>query len=66
MLGADLVDELRLLVYPVMLGKGKRLIDPDTEPTVFRLESSIASPTGIVISRYVREGQVSSGSFELG
>lgn len=65
LLATDLVDELRLLVYPVVLGKGKRLFAADSKPAAFRLESSVASPSGIVISRYVREGEVRTGSFEL-
>ena len=65
LLATDLVDELRLLVHPVLLGKGKRLFAEDAMPAAFRLESSIASPSGIVISRYVREGDVRTGTFEL-
>ena len=65
LLATDLVDELRLLVFPVLLGKGKRLFDEGSQPAAFRLESSVASPSGIVISRYSREGEVKTGSFGL-
>ena len=65
LLATDLVDELRLLVYPVLLGKGKRLFDSEAQSAAFRLESSAASPSGIVISHYVREGPVQTGSYEL-
>lgn len=63
LLAADLVDELRPLVYPVMLGKGKRLFAADGKPRAFRLERSVASPSGILISRYLRDGEVRTGSY---
>ena len=65
LLATDLVDELRLMVHPVLLGKGKRLFADDGKPAAFRLESSVASSSGVVISTYVREGEVRTGSFEL-
>lgn len=65
LLATELVDELRLLVHPVLLGKGKRLFADDSKPAAFRLDNSLASTSGIVISRYVREGEVRTGSFEL-
>ena len=63
LLSTDLVDELRLLVYPVLLGRGKRLFDDDTQASAFRLEASKTSSTGVVVSRYVRDGEVRTGSF---
>lgn len=65
LLAAGLVDELRLLVHPVLLGTGKRLFGNDSQASAFRLESSLASPSGVVISRYVRRGKVGTGSFAL-
>jgi len=64
LLATDLVDELRLLAYPVLLGRGKRLFDNDTQASTFRLEASKTSPTGVLTSRYVREGKVRTASFE--
>ena len=63
LLSTDLVDELRLLVYPVLLGRGKRVFDDDTQASAFRLEASKTSSTGVVVSRYVRDGEVRTGSF---
>ena len=65
LLATDLVDELRLMVHPVLLGKGKRLFADDGKPAAFRLERSVASSSGVVISHYVRAGEVRTGSFEL-
>lgn len=63
LLATDLVDELRLLVYPVLLGRGKRLFDDGTQASAFRLEASQASSTGVLVTRYVRDGEVRTGSF---
>ena len=51
-----LADEMVLLVDPVLLGKGKRLFAEGTPPRAFALESSHASPTGIVINTYKSPG----------
>jgi dihydrofolate reductase len=64
LLATDLVDELRLLVFPVLLGHGKRLFDEGSQASAFRLESSRTSPSGIVANRYARDGEVRTGSFE--
>jgi dihydrofolate reductase len=58
----DLVDELRLLVYPVLLGRGKRVFDDDAQASAFRLAESKTSGTGVLVSHYVREGDVRTGS----
>ncbi|WP_394824473.1 dihydrofolate reductase family protein [Pendulispora albinea] len=61
----DLVDELRLLVYPIVLGRGKRLFGSSAKPAGFRLESSQVSPNGIIVAAYTRAGDVKTGSFAL-
>ena len=50
----DLVDELHLLLYPLALGKGKRVL-PAEGLTEFRLESATPYPTGVVGLHYTRE-----------
>ncbi|MEL1266339.1 dihydrofolate reductase family protein [Pseudoxanthomonas putridarboris] len=62
LLATDLVDELRLLVYPVLLGRGKRLFDDGTRASAFRLEESKTSATGVLITRYLRDGEVRTGT----
>ncbi|HVX03961.1 MAG TPA: dihydrofolate reductase family protein [Rhodanobacteraceae bacterium] len=64
LLATDLVDELRLLVYPVLLGRGKRLFDERAQAAAFRLEAFRATTTGVLVNRYVRTGEVQTGSFE--
>ena len=49
----DLVDDLHLHVYPLTLGKGKRVI-PEGLRTNLKLESSKSYPTGVVGLHYVR------------
>jgi len=53
LLAHDLVDELHLLVYPVILGKGKRLFSDDAY-VKFTLASATPYPTGVVGLHYVR------------
>ena len=50
----DLVDELHLLVYPISLGKGKRVL-PNGVHTTFALKSAKPYPTGVVGLHYVRK-----------
>ncbi len=65
LLAHDLVDELRLLVYPVALGKGKRLFGDGTKPSTFRVVGSTMSPSGVIVATYERAGDVRTGSFAL-
>ncbi|SAL76468.1 deaminase [Caballeronia arvi] len=64
LLAAGLVDDLRLLIYPVLLGRGKRLFGDDALASAFTLERSIDTPGGVLITRYVRDGDVRTGKFE--
>jgi dihydrofolate reductase len=50
----DLVDELHLLLYPLMLGGGKRLM-PEGGYAKFQLTSATPYPTGVVGLHYVRD-----------
>jgi len=49
----DLVDELRLMVYPVVLGSGRRLLGDHAEPLKpLKLAESKTFPSGIVLLSY--------------
>ena len=65
LLAEDLVDELRLVVFPVQLGTGRRLFADGTVPRAWRLASSSASSTGALMASYQRAGEVRTGSFQL-
>ncbi len=51
-----LADEVVLLVYPVLLGKGKRIFAEGTPPRAFELASTKALSSGIVINAYKAAG----------
>jgi dihydrofolate reductase len=63
LLAAGLVDELRLMTFPVMLGQGKRLFDDRGQASAFTLAHSITSPGGVLITHYLRGGEVRTGAF---
>ncbi|MEU3272855.1 dihydrofolate reductase family protein [Saccharomonospora sp. NPDC006951] len=48
----DLVDEYRLLLFPVMLGSGKRMFGDAEHPSRFTLTDSTTTPSGVVILSY--------------
>jgi dihydrofolate reductase len=58
----DLVDELRLKIHPLTLGKGKKLFDNGTIPAAFKLIESIVTPSGVIIANYKRAGKVKTGT----
>ena len=59
----DLIDELWLKIFPLTLGKGKRLFDSGTIPASFELVDSKTSPAGVIIANFKRAGEVKTGSF---
>jgi dihydrofolate reductase len=59
----DLVDELRLRIFPITLGTGKRLFVEGTVPAAFELIESKALPSGVIIASFKRAGEVKTGSF---
>jgi len=58
----DLVDELRLKIYPLTLGKGKKLFDGGPIPAAFKLTDSTVTTTGVIIAGYKRAGKVKTGT----
>jgi len=52
-MGQDLVDEYRLLTFPVTVGAGKRLFGEDAPPRSYRLVDSKVSPSGVVYTALV-------------
>ena len=65
LLANDLVDEVRVLIYPVVVGPGKRLFGDGTIPRSFQLTSSEISPSGVIIATFRRAGEIEVGSFAL-
>jgi len=62
LLREDLVDELRLVVFPVVLGEGKRLFGDGAAPRTWRLSSSMTTSSGALMTGYQRAGEVQTGS----
>ena len=58
----DLVDELWLKTFPILLGTGKRLFDDGTIPAAFRLTDSLVAPNGVIFANYKRAGEVKTGT----
>jgi dihydrofolate reductase len=61
LLKKDLVDELRLKIHPLTLGKGKKLFDNGAIPAAFTLTESIVTTKGVIIAYYKRAGNVKTG-----
>lgn len=58
-----LADEVLALVFPVLLGKGKRLFSDTAAATELKLVSSKAASSGVIISTYKPAGAARTGSF---
>lgn len=59
----DLVDEFWLKIFPVTIGGGKPLFGEGTIPASFKLTNSLASPQGVLVANYTRDGEIKKGSF---
>jgi dihydrofolate reductase len=57
----DLVDELRVKTYPVILGEGKRLFDNGALPAALALTETHVTSKGVIIANYRRAGEVVTG-----
>lgn len=58
----ELADELRLWIYPLTLGKGKKLFGNGTIPAAFKLTEHTITSTGVIMACYKRAGEVRTGS----
>ena len=63
LLANGLIDEIRLMIFPLLLGKGKRLFGDDAMPAAFKLTKSQTSSTGVIMATYERDGEIKTGSF---
>ncbi|HEY8781316.1 MAG TPA: dihydrofolate reductase family protein [Mucilaginibacter sp.] len=58
LLGEGLVDEVVLIVYPVLLGRGKRFFSDGTDPRELALVSTKATSSGVLINTYRHVGSL--------
>jgi dihydrofolate reductase len=63
LLAAGLLDELVLMVFPVVLGTGKRLLGDGTPAVSMRIVEQEVTPAGSIIASYAPVGAVGTGSF---
>jgi dihydrofolate reductase len=61
----DLIDEFQIMIFPLVLGTGKRLFDGGTIPAGLELTASRVSSTGVFIGNYRTGAEIKSGSFAL-
>lgn len=61
----DLVDELRLKIYPLTLGKGKKLFGNGAVPAAFSLTDHVVTSKGVIIASYKRAGKIKTGNVEI-
>ena len=59
---ASLIDEYNVWVYPVVLGRGKRLFESGARPGALRLVASKVSTTGVLMNTYVPAGDIPLGT----
>ena len=61
----DLIDRFQLMIFPLVVGKGKRLFADGTVPAALELVDSKVASTGVVIATYEPAGEIETGTFEL-
>ncbi|MEV3992582.1 dihydrofolate reductase family protein [Streptomyces sp. NPDC049837] len=66
LIALGLLDELNVLVFPVFLGKGRRLFPDGGAPTAFELTGHRTTSTGVTIQTYRPTGPAEFGTYELG
>jgi dihydrofolate reductase len=58
LLGQGLVDEVVLIVYPLLLGRGKRLFSDSADARELALVSTKSTPTGVLMNTYRHVGSL--------
>jgi dihydrofolate reductase len=61
----NLVDQYHLLIFPVVIGSGKRLFSEGTIPSGLKLVDSKVSTTGVVMGTYEPAGEIVTGSLAV-
>jgi dihydrofolate reductase len=62
LLANDMVDELNLMTYPIILGQGKKLFADGAAPRTFTLTKGQVGKTGVIVATYQRAGEVKTGT----
>jgi dihydrofolate reductase len=65
LLAHNLIDEICLFTFPLVLGKGKTLFGEGAKPAAFSLKDNRATTKGVMIARYERAGAVVTGDYAV-
>lgn len=63
LLANNLVDVLHTWIYPITLGKGKKLFQEGTKDQEWKLTESKITPNGVIIASYTPGGEIKKGSY---
>ena len=63
LLAAGLLDQLVLMIFPLVLGAGKRLLGEGTPPSALRMVEHEVTQAGSIIATYEPAGKLETGSF---
>jgi dihydrofolate reductase len=63
LLADELIDEYQVLIYPVVLGHGRRIFDDPGFAAAFRLAGSVTTRSGVAVLTYLPAGKPRYGSF---
>jgi tetratricopeptide (TPR) repeat protein len=58
-----LVDEIQALIFPVTVGRGKRLFGEGLDPSGYKLLDSRVAGSGVIMARYAPTGALQTGTF---
>ncbi|HEY0677019.1 MAG TPA: dihydrofolate reductase family protein [Chitinophagaceae bacterium] len=61
----NLIDELRLWIFPLVIGNGKKLFAEGVVPANLKLENYKVSDSGVIMTTYIPSGEIKTGSFAL-
>lgn len=65
LLAGDLIDEINMFTFPIVLGNGKKLFGTGARPAAFALTGNKVTTKGVIIGRYRRAGAVVTGDFTM-
>ena len=64
MLSAGLIDQLLVMTFPVLLGRGKSIFDGTQCPGRLKMTDHFVSDSGVAFATYAPDGKVPTGTFE--
>jgi dihydrofolate reductase len=65
LLANDLIDEISMFTFPIVLGSGKKLFGEGARPAAFTLVDNEVTTKGVLIARYQRAGNIVTGDYAM-